>query len=358
MAMLSRMRMRLRGLFVKSRVEDELQTELQFHLEREIEQNIVRGMSPEAARTAALRSFGGFERVKEESRDIRGGRLLGELWQDMRYGARIFVPNPSFTLVAVITLALGIGANAAIFSLINALLLTPLPYDHAEQIVDVSATMRRKTVEVRSLSYPDYVDWRDQRAVFEQLAAHAQVSFSLTGDAEPERVNGELASASYFPLLRVNPAIGRTFLPEEDVTPDAHRVAIVSNSLWLRRFGGRPDLVGRTIQLNDGNYTVIGIMPEDFRGDRETVAGDQIRMYRHQVSPGFFSTLGIRLIKGRDFTAEDQFQTPGVVVISDAMARRYWPDQDDAIALQRLASRNLRRSCARSRGGRNLQLAR
>ncbi len=188
------------------------------------------------------------------------------LWQDLRYGARMLVKKPAFTLVAILTLALGIGANTAIFTVINAALLRPLPYPDAEQLVVVATTMRRETVEVRTASYPDFVDWRDQNTVFERMAAQASTSFTLTGGAEPERVNGELVSADYFPLLRARPAFGRTFLPEEDRAPDTHRVALVGYGLWQRRFGGSSALLGQTIQVNDGNYTVVGIMPERFRG--------------------------------------------------------------------------------------------
>jgi len=188
------------------------------------------------------------------------------LWQDLRYGARMLVKKPGFTLVAILTLALGVGASAAIFTVINAALLRPLPYEDAERLVVVATTMRRETVEVRSSSYPDFVDWRDQNTVFERIAARAEASFTLTGGAGPERVDGELVSADYFPLLRARAAFGRTFLPEEDSAPDMRRVALVGHSLWQRRFGGSPALVGQTIQLNDGNYTVVGIMPEGFRG--------------------------------------------------------------------------------------------
>jgi putative ABC transport system permease protein len=188
------------------------------------------------------------------------------LWQDLRYGARMLMKKPGFTLVAVITLALGVGANTAIFTVINAALLRPLPYEDAERLVVVATTMRRETVEVRSVSYPDFVDWRDQNTVFERIAAQASPSFTLTGGAEPERVNGELVSADYFPLLRARATIGRTFLPEEDRTPDTHRVALVGYGLWQRRFGGSSALLGQTIQLNDSDYTVVGVMPEGFRG--------------------------------------------------------------------------------------------
>src|SRR5262247_3385234 len=146
MAMLNKLRLRLRALFFKPKMEEELDEEVRFHLEREIEENIARGMSPEEARYAALRSFGGVERVKEETRDERGVRLLDEIWQDLRYGARMLMKNPGFTLTAVITLALGIGATSVIFSFVNGILLRPLPYRDSDRLVLLDETAPKRGI--------------------------------------------------------------------------------------------------------------------------------------------------------------------------------------------------------------------
>src|SRR5262249_15829061 len=168
MAMLNKLRLRLRALFFKSKMEDELQAELRFHLEREIEENIVRGMSPEEARSAAIRSFGGVERVKEESRDVRGIRLLEELWEDLRYGARMLWKRPGFTLIAVITLALGIGANTAIFSVANGVLLRPLPFKNPERLALVRLDWRG-VVGRPMIAAAAVLDFRQQTRPFQGL---------------------------------------------------------------------------------------------------------------------------------------------------------------------------------------------
>jgi putative ABC transport system permease protein len=264
MTMLKKLGLRLRALFFKPKMEDELQAELQFHLEREIEENIARGMTPEEARFAALRSFGGVERVKEESRDVRGIRRLEELWQDLRYGARMLLKQPGFTLIAVLTLALGIGANTAIFSVVNAALLCPLPYADDERLVMIWGKFPGAGIKRASVSVPEFIDYRDQTHSFAQVGIYGDKDFTLTGRGEAERFSGALVSANLLSLLGINPAIGRHFLAEEN-QPDRSHVVILSYSLWQRRFGGDPQLIGQEITLNGIACTVVGIMPPGFQ---------------------------------------------------------------------------------------------
>ncbi len=257
--MLNKLRMRLRAIFFKPKMEEELDEEVRFHLERECEENIARGMRPEDARLAAIRNFGGVERVKEESRDERGIRLLEEVWQDLRYGARMLLNRPGFTAVAVVTLALGIGANSAIFSVINALLLRQLPYSDADKLVQVWETDVKRGDNTMTASYPNFVDWRDQNHVFEQIAAYSDGGYILTGTANPERIQGAIVSPSFFPMLGIKPMMGRVFLPEED-HPNKVFSAVISERLWRRRFNSDPAIIGKTVSIDDESYTVIGVV--------------------------------------------------------------------------------------------------
>ncbi len=264
--MLKRLRLRLRALLRKAEMERELDEELRFHLEKEAEQNLARGMAREEARLAALRSFGGVERVKEESRDVRGVRFVEELWQDLRYGARMLFRKPSFTSIAVLTLGLGIGANTAIFTIVDATLLRGLPYKDSDSLVQVWETRQVGEIKQMDASYPDYLDWGQQSEVIDGICGYTEWggSFTLTGRAEPERIEGARVTASFFSVLGVAPLLGRTFLPDED-RPQAERTVILSYGLWQRRFGADPSIVGRSLILDGSDYTVLGILPGSFQ---------------------------------------------------------------------------------------------
>src|SRR5262245_62022133 len=261
--MLNKLRLRLRAFFFKSKMEEELDEEVCFHLEREIEENIVRGMTPEEARYAAMRSFGGVERVKEESRDERGVRLLEELWQDLRYGARMLRKNPGFTLIAVITLALGIGANTAIFSVVNAALLRRLPYD-ATRLVAVESFNPQKAKRAYGASPANFWDWQEQSRAFEQLTMYSGGGIWLKESERVEDIPGARVTVNFFATFGVQPLLGRAFVNEEGFL-NGPRVVILSHRLWQRRYGGDPRIVGRTLKTADGAITVIGVMPPDFK---------------------------------------------------------------------------------------------
>jgi putative ABC transport system permease protein len=257
--MLGKLRTRLHALLRKSEVERELDEELRYHIEQQAEQNVRLGMSPEEARRAALKSFGGMEQAKERSRDARGVRWLEELWQDWRYGARMLARNPSFTLIAVITLALGIGVNTVIFSVVNAVLLRPLPYRDPDRLMVIRETKLPENDDSQ-VSPGNFLTWQKQSAMFAPLEAITVKDFNLVSADNPERVRGMLATHGFLPMLGMRPLIGRDFLPEED-RPGHDRVVILGNWLWQRRFGGDPNILGLAITLDDQSYTVIGVMP-------------------------------------------------------------------------------------------------
>jgi predicted permease len=215
------------------------------------------------------------------------------LWQDLRYGVRMLLKNPGFTLIAVVTLALGIGANSVIFSLINALLLRPLPVEDPERLVAVY-TSDFGGARYGPTSYPDYVDFRDRNQVFSQLVAFQMRPFSLSVEGENERVSGEIVSGNYFSALGLTPTLGRGFLPDEDRVPGERPVAVISHRLWQNRFGGDPATVGRTIKLNGHSFTIVGIGPETYAGLMRGIAVDLWvpAMMMEQAAPGGNNPLG------------------------------------------------------------------
>src|ERR1041385_1362 len=184
------------------------------------------------------------------------------LLQDIRYGIRMLLKKPGFTLVAIITLALGIGANTAIFSVVNAVLLRALPYREADKLVVVWERSQRNDQNVANPA--NFMDWREQNHVFTDMGAIFDTSASLTGDGEPEEIPAQLATANLFSILGVEPILGRAFSPD-DGKPDQPRVVVLSYGLWQRRFGGDPHIIGRKLNLNRAETTVIGVMPAGFK---------------------------------------------------------------------------------------------
>lgn len=264
---MSRMRMfgsRLRALFSKRRADENLEAELQVHLDSLMEENIRRGMSPEEARYAARREFGGFEQTKEAYREQRGLLLVETLLQDARFALRLLRKNPGFTLAAVLTLALGIGVNSAAFSLVDAVLLRPLPYQHPERLMLVSESLPQLGDKDIGVAAAEYLDYRDGNRSFSQIAAYETDGFNLTGPGAPLRVTAAKLSASTFPLLGVKPTLGRTFTEDEDRFAGP-KVVVLSNALWVSHYGRDPQIVGKVVKLDEQQFTVIGVMPASFR---------------------------------------------------------------------------------------------
>lgn len=259
------LRMRFRSLAERQRVETELDKELRYHIEQQTEENIAAGMSEREAREAASRIFGRVSQIEEECRDMRQTQYLENFVQDLRYGLRILRKNPSFASVAVLALALGIGANTAMFSVIEAVLLRPLPYRNPDEIVRVASTWDLNgTLTNYSSSPPDFFDWRDQNRSFSSMFAYQEREFALTGQGEAKRVRAAAATAGLFSTLQAEPMLGREFAPEENRV-GANHVVILSHGLWQAAFGGATGAIGKTIQLDGEPYTIIGVMPADFR---------------------------------------------------------------------------------------------
>jgi predicted permease len=254
--------LRFGSLFDKQRKDSELDEEIESHLQMHIEDNLRLGLTPEKARREALIKLGGVESTKEAYRDQRGLPVLETLWQDVRYGARQLRKNRGFTAVAVLTLALGIGANTAIFSVVNAVLLKPLPYPEPGQLVQLCADWSGKpSTDIGSATF---VEVKAQSQSLARIAAYSGGDMNLTGAGSAERIVAGAVTADFFPLLGVQPALGRNFTREED-TPNGPKAAILGHGLWQRRFGGDAGVLGRTITLNQQSYTVVGILPARFQ---------------------------------------------------------------------------------------------
>ncbi len=255
-ALIRGVRSRLR----RNTFERDLDRELQYHLDRETEENVRRGMSLAEARRTARISLGGVEQTKEDCRDAKGLVLVEGLMQDVRYSIRSLRRNPGYTAVVLLTLALGIGANTAIFSVVYGVLLRPLPYGAGDRLVELEQTRARVNDLPVAFSVKEIADYREQNHSFDDVAEYHSMSFILLGNAEPERVRTGVVSADFFDLFGVTPVLGRTFVPEDE-GPGADAVLVLSNRYWMTHLGGDPNVVGRTFEMNDKVHTVIGVLP-------------------------------------------------------------------------------------------------
>lgn len=246
----------------RKRMLEDLDQDIRDHLDRETQDNIERGMSPDEAHYAALRKFGNVTRVREETREVWSNVWLERLLQDVRYGLRMLRKDPVFSTVAILTLALGIGANTAIFSLVNTALFKQVSARKPNQLVSVFFGDPHGN-GLSNHSYPDYLDYRKQSAdVLSGLAAYTTDPANLVIGQTTQRVNVGLVTDNYFSVLGVNPIAGREFLPGENSSPGNDFTAVISESLWRREFGGTKNLTGSTISLNNSSYSVIGVVPD------------------------------------------------------------------------------------------------
>jgi predicted permease len=253
---------RVRGLFAGRRTDSDLGDEFDAHLEMSVEENLRRGMSEEDARNAARREFGGVEQIKEIYREGRGLPMVEAFLNDLRFGARMLQRNPGFAAVAILTLALGIGATVSIFSVVNALLLRPLPFPDSDRLVILQESIPKVVQGKFPVSALDILDFQHLSHSLESLAAFSFKPMDLSGNGFAEGVDAARASAALFRILGVQPVLGRTFTDGEDKT--GNNVAILGYSLWQTRYGGDPKIVGKKILLDREPYFVIGVMPAGF----------------------------------------------------------------------------------------------
>ena len=254
--------LRSRSLFCRDHVERDLDDELQFHVEMRTREELARGHSAAEARRIAIRAMEGLELHKEECRDMRRVNYIEHLLQDLRYAARMIAKSPAFALIAVVTLALGIGANTAIFSTVDSVLMRPLPFADPGRLVMVWEYAWQSDSPKNTPAPGNFAEWQLRNHVFTEMAATRGRAVNLTGDGAPEQVLGRIVTSSFFSVLGVSPLLGRTFTEEEDRTNAP--VVVISYGLWQRRFLGEPAVIGKPILMNGKTHTVVGVMPREF----------------------------------------------------------------------------------------------
>ncbi len=250
----------VRALFRKKQMEQEMDEELRGYLDAAVKDKVRSGLSQEEALRAARVEMGSMDAVKEEIRSAGWESTVETVWQDLRFGLRVLRRNRGFTAVAALTLALGIGGTAVVFSLLDAVLLRPLPYPQSERLYRLFPLEGKRKRGVEQASYADFRDWQRQTRTFESLSAYQGESLNLTGTAEPERLEGSAITPGFFATFAVSPVLGREFRSD-----DTESVAILGYALWQRRFGGDTGIVGTSIHLEGRAYTVVGVLPPQVR---------------------------------------------------------------------------------------------
>src|SRR5262245_54942000 len=261
---------RLIAIFRRRQLDIELDEDIRMHLQMATEENVRRGMSAKDAEREARRSFGNVDHTKEIYRDQRGIPLYETVARDARQALRSLRRNPAFTLVAVLTLTLGIGANTAIFSITHGILLRELPYRDADRLTTVVMTNVQQQAMRMPFSIADYLDWREQNTVFEKAAAYSYERFTLTGNSQAEQVPGAFVTADFFSVLRAQAQLGRTFARDDD-QPGKTSSIVISHGLWQRLFHSDPLWVGQLLTVKRRDYPIVGVLPPEFEfGNRGT----------------------------------------------------------------------------------------
>src|SRR5258708_2494170 len=257
---------RVAGLLRRGSLERELDDELDFHLEMEISENLRKGMTPADARSAALRRFGGVAKTKETYRETHALPVFQVLWQDLRFGFRMLRRSPGFSIVAILCLTLGIGANAAVFSWIEGILLRPFPaVAHQERLMAIAGTNRSEPGNP-DVAWPDFVDFQKNCTLIDAFIADRITGTTLSIGDRAETATASIVSANYFDALGVRPILGRGFEPADDFGRNAHPVTVISYQMWKERFHGDPGIIGKTQMLNGMPHVIVGVAPEGFYG--------------------------------------------------------------------------------------------
>src|SRR5262249_7558813 len=257
---------RFRTFFRRNQADQEIQAELGQHLERQVRENTAKGMSPDEARRSAMIALGGLTQIEQQCRQARGGNALDDLAQDLHYGFRQLWRNPGFSALAILCLTLGIGANAAVFSWVEGILLRPYPLvAHQERIYAVAGTVQGQT-NGDFLSWPDFLDLRRNCRFCEDAFVTSITGSTLNVGDHAEVTTGSIVSANYFEAIGVHPILGRAFQAAEDVGNDSHPVVVISYQFWRDRFHSDPQIIGKTQRLKNVPHTIIGVAPEGFYG--------------------------------------------------------------------------------------------
>src|SRR5690348_9850055 len=285
---------RFANLFRRSKLDHDIEAELRAHIEMRTADNIAAGMSPEAARRAALMRFGNRVARKERVTAADAHMFLDSLWQDVRYALRMLRKSPGFTAVAILTLALGIGANTAIFSVIEGVLLKPLPYPHPEQLVTINISPLALDPLVHNMAPEDYFIFRDQAHSFQTIGLYIGQAANITGTAEPEHVQALYVTYDTLAALGVPPALGRLFTPSDDA-PDAPLTAVLTYGYWQRNFGGDPSVIGKTLIVDGSPNRIIGVLPQSFRflDQRDLALIMPLQLNRNKTQIGNFFYFGL-----------------------------------------------------------------